>query len=406
MTTERAIDPGRARYLDETTALLWPPPAQVTVGRPGRGAAAGSALIVLPGRDRPRLVVPAGRRAAAAAVRRYGEPGSRTARLATRSIGLAMASGLGSLLFRDRLRIQTPPGASTIESYLRAELGHDIRVSMYLGAARANRKPVLQLLSARGETLGFAKVGVNPLTSLLVRVERDALTRLAAAQLTSLVVPRVLHDGQWRGLDVLVLTALPVWLRRRPLPGPRLTAAIREVAAVAGLTRRPLVGSQYWQRLTGRLAAADDGADRAALLTELGKLAVRAADNVLTFGAWHGDWTPWNMASTSTGLLVWDWERFTPDVPVGFDALHLWLQGEVVSGRRQPLAAASACVDRAAGLLAPFNVTEPEARLTSLLYLVELSTRYLTDRQAETGLRLGAPGNWLIPAIVAELSRR
>ena len=52
---------------------------------------------------------------------------------------------------------------------------------MHLGAARANRKPVLQLLTPDGETVGFAKIGVSPLTSSLVWAERDALTLLCSA---------------------------------------------------------------------------------------------------------------------------------------------------------------------------------------------------------------------------------
>jgi hypothetical protein len=119
----------------------------------------------------------------------------------------------------------------------------------------------------------------------------------------------------------------------------------------------------------------------------------------LAFGAWHGDWTPWNMASTGQGLLVWDWERFTRDVPVGFDALHYWLQTEVVPARGEPMAAAAGCVDRAPELLAPFGAGQAEARLTAILYLADLATRYLTDRQDKAGARLGQAGAWLIPAI-------
>lgn len=119
----------------------------------------------------------------------------------------------------------------------------------------------------------------------------------------------------------------------------------------------------------------------------------------LAFGAWHGDWTPWNMASTGQGLLVWDWERFTRDVPVGFDALHYWLQTEVVPARGEPRAAAAGCIDRAPELLAPFGTGQAEARLTAILYLADLATRYLTDRQDKAGAKLGQAGAWLIPAI-------
>jgi hypothetical protein len=43
----------------------------------------------------------------------------------------------------------------------------------------------------------------------------------------------------------------------------------------------------------------------------------------------------------------------------------------------------------------------PHARqLTALLYLVDLATRYLNDRQAEAGARLGVLGTWLLPVLI------
>ena len=404
----------RSAYLREIGDLLYPPPATVTIGGTGPGlrsrrggtAAAPAAaqplhseFILLPGPGRPRLLVPPAARPAAAAVRRYGEPGSRTTRLATRALSLALASGLGGIALRGRVLVHAPAGADTIESYLREVLGSDLRVSMHLGAARANRKPVLQLLTARGGPAGFAKIGISPLTRDLVRAEHDALARLGRARLAGLTIPGVLHHGQWRGLDVLVLSTLPVWLRRRQVSWPRLAAAMSEVAGVSGLRRAPLAAASYWQRLRGRLAAADAGADRGALAGALDAVAARAGRMPLAFGAWHGDWTPWNMASTGQGLLVWDWERFTRDVPVGFDALHYWLQTEVVPARGDPRAAAAGCINRAPERLTPFGAGPGQARLTAILYLADLATRYLTDRQDKAGAKLGQAGSWLIPAI-------
>jgi len=407
----------RGAYLREIGGILWPPPAAVTITStgpglwPGRGNGRArtrapaepvqSEFVVLPGLSRPRLLVPPAARPAAAAVRRYGEPGSRVTRLAARTLSLAMASGLGRVVLRGRVLVHAPPGTQTIESYLREALGRDVSISMHLGEPRANRKPVLQLVTARGEPAGFAKVGVNPLTCELVRAERDALTRLGRAALASLTVPRVLHYGQWHGLDVLVLGTLPVWRRRRPVARPQLAAAMSEIAGLDGLRRSPVAGGSYLRRLTGRLAAADASAERDAVAAALDAVAARADGTLLAFGAWHGDWTPWNMASTDRGLLVWDWERFTRDVPVGFDALHYWLQAEVVPGRGEPRAAASGCIDRAPELLAPFGGGPAEARLTAILYLADLATRYLADRQGAAGAKLGQPGAWLIPAITA-----
>ena len=56
-------------------------------------------------------------------------------------------------------------------------------------------------------------------------------------------------------------------------------------------------------------------------------------------------------------------------------------------------------------LLTPFGVTPRPAHLTVLLYLTDLATRYLTDRQTEAGARLGAPGSWLIPALTNSITQ-
>jgi hypothetical protein len=369
-------------------------------------SAAGRELIVLPDARRPKLILPAGRQASAAAIRRYGEPGSLKTRLATRTLGLALGAGFGRYL-GDRLSLEGPAGSSGIESYLADVLGQPVEISLHLGAARANRKPVLQLLTAAGDTVGFAKIGTNPLTSALVQAERNALTALAplAGELECLRLPPVLASGRWNGLEVLVLSPLPVWLRRTPLRPGQLGAALAELSAVAGTSSGMLAGSSYWQHLVARIEAADDTPERAELLELTEVLADQAETGSLsvTFGCWHGDLTSWNIASTPVGLLVWDWERFTTGVPLGYDALHYWLQGAVRRPSEDPALTAQRCVALAPELLTPFGVAEPAARLTALAYLAELSARYLADRQEAAGARLGAPRRWLLPALRAGL---
>jgi hypothetical protein len=268
---------------------------------------------------------------------------------------------------------------------------------------------VLQLLTGAGETIGFAKIGFNPLTRQLVQAEHAALTRLAGAAAAvagaGLLTPRVLGLTSWNDMHILICSALPVWQRRRPPRAGQLAEAMRAVAALGGIRQAPLARSDYLRRLSQRLAAAAPSTDQAALAGLIGRLAGPPGDRVLAFGASHGDWTRWNMASTAGGLLVWDWERFTDDAPVGFDALHYWLQSAVVDPRRDPAAAAADCVRRAPALLAELDVAPDEARLTALAYLTDLSVRYLADRQQEAGARLGAPGRWLLPVLQAETAR-
>jgi hypothetical protein len=198
---------------------------------------------------------------------------------------------------------------------------------------------------------------------------------------------------------VLIQSALPVWQPRAPLSAERLAAAQRAVALCCGTSKGWLSTSPYWSDLRERLAGVADRPDGAALAAAARDLAARAGDTDLRYGAWHGDWAPWNMATLAGSLLVWDWERFTLGVPLGFDALHYELQRRI---QTDPDAAAAVerTVTRAPRLLAPFEVPHAATELTALLYLIDLAARYLADRQAEAGARLGVLGTWLLPVLV------
>jgi hypothetical protein len=217
--------------------------------------------------------------------------------------------------------------------------------------------------------------------------------------LRDLTVPKVLHAGQWRGHQVLVQSALPVWRPRAALTNERLVAAMREVSGCCGTSRSWLATSPYWSELRERLDAVSDRPEGAALRTAARSLIERAGDIDLRYGAWHGDWAPWNMATLADTLLVWDWERFTTGVPLGFDAVHYELQRRIQS-TSDAGAAVEATLKLAPGLLRPFEVTGHAAGITALLYLVDLATRYLADRQAEAGARLGVLGTWLLPVLI------
>ncbi|MFF5291545.1 hypothetical protein [Paractinoplanes globisporus] len=385
----------RTQYLTEVLELLYPWPCR-TDGSPGTPIAE---YLVVPDARRPRLLVPsASRRVAAAAVRRYAEPQSRAAKLKRDAVVAAVRTGASAVLLRDRVRV-TGPFSSSIDGYLTEQLGRELAVSVHIGPARANRKPVLQLIGPEGDTFGFGKLGTGPLTRQLVKAETEALATLAGSGLTKLTVPRVLHAGQWHDLEVLIQSALPVWLPRAPLTQRRLVAAMLDIAGCCGYTTGPLDTSEYWEELRGRLSAVGDRPEGAGLGSAAELLVKHAGDVTFRYGAWHGDWAPWNMANLADGLLVWDWERFATGVPMGFDAIHHELQRRIQS-TGDARDAVEQTVRRAGELLAPFGVSPSGREVTALLYLVDLAARYLTDRQAEAGARLGVLGTWLLPVLI------
>jgi hypothetical protein len=395
----------RREYLHEVADLLWPAPASVVADRP-RGARADgvvSEFVVVPSLDRPRLLIPLGsRRAAATALRRYSEPRGRLARYRLEALALAMASGVGPAVMRDRVRIVADDveAVDSIETYLAESIGRRARLSLHIGPARANRKPVLQLLSDRGDVLGFVKVGVNDLTRRLVAAEARSLSSLGASGLNLSQVPEVVHAGTWRGLEVLVQSPLPVWEKRVPLRPGQLSSAMLELAQVSGVHTERLVSSGFWARLGAGLDGLADGAAVHQLREAFAAITDRAAEAQVPLGAWHGDWTPWNCAAVAHRLLVWDWERFEEGVPLGLDALHYDLQRSVVGRNADPRLAVAGTMARSAELLAPFGIDPEHAPLVALSYLMALATRYLQDGQAEAGARLGVLGQWLLPELV------
>jgi hypothetical protein len=320
------------------------------------------------------------------------------ARLKRDAVVAAVRTGASSVLLRDRIRV-TGPKSESIDGHLTEALGRELAVSLHIGPARANRKPVLQLISPDGETFGFGKLGTGPLTRQLVRAETAALTELGRHGLTGLTVPRVLHAGQWRGLQVLIQSALPVWLPRAPLTDRRLITAMLDIAGCRGYTHAALDESAYWHDMRARLAAVGDRPEGVGLASAAELLVKHAGEIAFRFGAWHGDWAPWNMANIAGTLLVWDWERFATGVPLGFDAVHHELQKRIQS-TGDAKAAVEATVHRAGELLEPFGVPAEGREVTALLYLVDLAVRYLTDRQAEAGARLGVLGTWLLPVLI------
>ena len=178
---------GRGYSLTVARAL-WPKHEVVTrVVRGGRRS-----WVFLPSPQRVRLVVPAERRAAATALTSFasGRPaGVRTAMLATSALlRLRSGSAIGPG-FSVRPTGTSDP-AQAADSLLSGLLDQPVRVAWTVGPARANRKPVLQVVGDHAATVAYAKAGIDSLTTSLVSRESTALAMIERAQFSTLVHPR------------------------------------------------------------------------------------------------------------------------------------------------------------------------------------------------------------------------
>src|SRR5215475_14407393 len=157
-------EPGEERmkastaYLAEVMSAMYPQPCAVANADVFPDGPLVAEFRAIPHARRPRMLVPASRRAAAAAMRRYPRPESRSGLVKRRLAALALRTGAASLLLRDRIQVARPPDTvapDTIDRYLCESLGQELLLSVHMGRGRSTRKPVLQLLTPGGHTVGF-----------------------------------------------------------------------------------------------------------------------------------------------------------------------------------------------------------------------------------------------------------
>jgi len=349
--------------------LLWPGGTRRLTRRPGRS----NSLLVLPSLRSPRMLVPCSSPGAESMLVRFGR--SRRHLLAQQVLSRSLRSGLLPLLPVWRLTETAPrPAGAAIEEHVRAHVPQAVALGVLLGPPRANAKPVLRIFDRAGHTIAYGKVGHNPLSAALVRSETDALLEIGRCPFGAFDVPTVVHAGDWRGLEVLLLTALNG--KQRGAPSWELPlAAMYELAERERTEPMPVRASEYLADLRARVGGLTGNQG---LTVMLDRVARHTADVELAFGRWHGDWAPWNMASTPGRVQLWDWERSRAGVPLGFDIVHFALQEQLVA--HADAATTAAALLRVGGVaLGRWYAQSQQREATVLLYLTEIVARYVAD---------------------------
>lgn len=304
-------------------------------GEPGWQQVARFAI--LPGRSNPRFLVPLEHRKASGRALQVYNAQKPVARVCRQLLATGLRTGLAQPFLRSRATLWVHRQAASqdkllLVTYLRKVLGRDdISVAVSFGTRGVHQKPVLQIVSHEGKTLGYAKVGWSQRTIALLRNEENTLSGLAETPFSATFVPRILHAGFWNNLYVLVQDTAPgtpkpsPWkLDRRHLaflaelygafPSSRLTWSELDSSLESALAEIPAAGSHDYVHL---------------LQSAMRYYRERTAPELVPCGLEHGDFTPWNIRVCGDKLLVIDWEFAARLTPPGWDLFHFLVESAV-----------------------------------------------------------------------------
>lgn len=385
--------------LVESVQRCWPEAASVQLVRRGEPAPDGAEIVefaAVPNAASVRLLTPMGRRATAGALARYSA--ALSPKEVAQRLAVGVASGLlGPVVSADRVRI-TSPGSDHLGALVAEVLGEPVELSMGIGTARANRKPVLGAFDRHGRPVAYVKVGDTAVSSAHVRAEAAALEELGRHRWSTIVVPRLLAHRTWHGMDIVVMEAL------RPRPWQRLDgrwpipdAALSELNEQFDGGSAALVDTPWWERMRAGAESLRDSRSRGRLDEALDRIDAEVGRIEVRVGAWHGDFTPWNLARHGQQFLVWDWERFDTGVPVGFDRFHYAVN---VVDRARGFDEATVLEGLRLGAVGDRRIDAAVAAS----YLAALALRYLAGAEQDGGEVVAARAE-LVLGVLTELSR-
>jgi len=342
-------------------------------------------LIALPSASAMRAVLPVDDASAAARiVRRQFEGGSWKRRVQTTVLSALVSTGIVWHLRHWRVNGFPIPRERSFRAWIAGELSQDHRVGLALiGPQRANRKPVVLITDVRGRLIAVAKLGYNEVTRPLVRHEASALVTVATALGSVAHVPELMASTDLHGTEALLMRALPEIDVRADVPRTTLITLVRAISSAGSSARSELLDETTHPRMT-----------------PLVPVATRLRSLDVPFGASHGDLHSGNLGVAIDGHpAIWDWERWSQGVPLGFDLLHFDFQNWVTVGD-EPKSAARRLIRTAEGILSPLGIPSELASDVARDYLIRLAARYVRDAQDEAGSRLGAVEEWLFPAVL------
>lgn len=375
---------------------LWP---EGLVSEPGPhdDAVTSVSYAFVPSRSSARFLVPLPHRATAGRTLRKYSAALRPGEIAQRSFTSVAFHLGGSSILRDRVGVLGEQ--RSLRTFLSGWFGTPVSFSISIGTARVNRKPVLQVFDRKGRTLAYAKVGSTEQVIADVQAEARSLRQVEDVLVPEIVAPRVLGTEVWEGSFVLLLSPLSISLwqphRGQWSPPTRQMQLLNEAFSEPD---QLLVQTPMWQRMRRGCDAL--GPARAGFTAMLDQLEARSQGRPVRVGAWHGDWTSWNMARGRRKVLLWDWERFERGVPAGMDHHHF-----VVNAATRERGFTAEVILTAMEGLRPAGQHSTASDLVAGAYLARLALRYTEAAQGPGGHLIAARADVAMLALDRWLAR-
>jgi hypothetical protein len=364
------------------------------------------AYALVPDAASPRYLLPlSSRRLTARSLQLYSSLRSPLRRVLRVAAGMGLRVGLVQPWLRDRIYIHARRDASMDDlaeislTHHLAKLFDEDRITalISLGGAGPYAKPVMQVLSTSGTPIGFVKVGWDDVTARLVANEARMLRLCEGSRLRTVQVPRLISASTWNDLELTVAAPLPEDVRRYSARVPPSVGTTEEIASLTDCRPEPLWGSTYADDLRRRVRAQGPTPRTPDILEQLRHGSHEAT---MRIGAWHGDWSPWNLATRGAELFAWDWEHSGDRVPLGFDVIHFHFQTGFILDRLELGTAVRRAAERSRPALRALGVPDGLTRTLILLYLLEISLR------ADELVRLGGVPNIRLYPRIHEILRR
>lgn len=253
--------------------------------------------------------------------------------------------------------------------------GRGAAFALFGGTPCVHQKATLQL-SRDGRILGYLKLCNHPGVFQLFDHEQQILTELQQKNVTG--IPRclgcgALEDGLWYFAQSTEKTGqsrvLHDWT-------PLHTEFIRQLAEKSAITM-PFEGTAFCEALSQLQMHLH-------WLPEQGRQMVTQALNEVmdfyrgkevTFSAYHGDFTPWNMFVEQNKLFVFDWEYAQQSYPPGLDYYHYMTQSAIFERH--------ADTEAIWQMMQPKLTEQQENRVLYMGYLLDILGRFTLREQGQ-----------------------